>query len=441
MNIVFINANKDHNTSFFSKIAYTINSSPILTLQYLSAITPKQHTAQVIDDRYDPINYAINADLIGISTVTASAPRAYEIADEFRRRKKTVVFGGFHPTACPTEAKYHADSVVIGEAENIWDTVLQDFQNNKLQPFYHTTKETDIAQLPYPDWKCLRIKPMISAVVTSRGCPYNCSYCTLTHFYGQRYRPRPIPKIIHEMKSSPRKYISLSHDSSLTINPDLAKSLLKAMIPLKKKFIAWGSIPTLMKHKDIIPLSKKAGCVIWSFGFESVNQESVDKDAKKAYNVNQYKEIVREIHNHGMHVYGCFVFGFDHDTPDCFDYTLKAAYDYGIDIAEFDILTPFPITRLFTELNQQKRILSYDWKQYDLHHVVFQPKNMSPKELQNGVNKISTHFYSPLKSLQRMFRCFNRNKRFVHQLFISAINLSMARFHKEYNQIVNNIKR
>lgn len=435
MRILLINANMHYSHNFTSQILYKLNSNPILVLQQLAAATPKEHWVKLIDDRYDNPFYKGEVDLVGISTITPSAPRAYKIADEYRKRGIPVVLGGIHPSAIPKEAKQHADSVVIGEAEESWPRLIKDFENGKLQSFYQSNPPVDPAIIPEPRRDLLRVKPLFSAVAPSRGCPYHCSFCTLTHLHGSVYRPRPVENVVNEIKHTPRKFLVFLHDASLTIKPDYAKSLLKAMIPLKRKFIAYGSAPILAKDDEMLRLAKEAGCIIWCIGFESVRQDSLKNDANKGYSVETYELMAKKIHKHGMNVFGSFVLGFDHDTPDIFDKTLQAAYDYGIDAAEFNILTPFPITRLFHQLDKEGRILTRDWEKYDLHHVVFQPKNMTPEELYDGVASVSTRFYSPVNVVKRISDVTFKTRRFANILIVGTLNTIMARFHLEFSYL------
>jgi radical SAM superfamily enzyme YgiQ (UPF0313 family) len=434
MKLLFIAANKDHSESFTTKLNYKLNSSPMLVLQQLAAAVPTEHTVQLIDDRYDNPDYNTDADIIGISVLTPSAPRAYLIADAYRNLGKTVILGGCHPSAVPEEAKQHADAVIIGDAETTLPSLIHDYSHNKLKPYYYS-QQTTTSSLPEPHRNLIRIQSLFAPVITSRGCPYNCSFCTLAHLYGQIYTPRPIEEIIHEIQTIPQKILVFIHDSSLTIDPNYTKQLFKALIPLKRKFIAWGSAPVLYKNEELLQLSHQAGCLMWSFGFESFNQNSITQDAQKQYRIATYRKLIKKIHHHNMIVYGSFVFGFDHDTPDIFDTTLQTLSDYELDAAEFDILTPYPITRLYKQLEQENRILHRNWLKYDLHHVVFQPKHLTPQELQQGVQTIATQFYSPLKTLQRIIGSTKQTKTILTTLASTATNVAMKRFHKEYTSI------
>ena len=432
MRILLINANMHHRHNLTSQLLYKLNSNPILVLQQLAAATPREHHVRLIDDRYDNPLVKEQYDLVGISTVTPSGPRAYEIADAWRQRGVPVVLGGIHPSSVPEEAKLHSDAVVIGEAERSWPQLITDLQQGKMKPFYYPEPYVDMKDIPAPRRELMRVRPLMSAVAPSRGCPYHCSFCTLTHLHGAEYRPRPVENVIQEIQQTPRRFLVFLHDASLTINPKYGKKLMKAMIPLKRNFIAYGSAPILARDEELLELSRKAGCVIWCIGFESICQDSLKADANKGYSVESYERMVRDIHRHDMSVFGSFVFGFDHDTPDIFDKTLQAAFDYGIDAAEFNVLTPFPITRLFKQLDKEGRILTRDWEKYDLHNVVYQPKLMTPEELYDGVASVSTQFYSPMRTLQRIANVMVYNRKFPNILVVGAMNTIMARFHSEF---------
>lgn len=349
------------------------------------------------------------------------------------KEEKKLFSEGIIPQQYIKKQKKHADSVVIGEAENTWPILLKDFEKGKLKPYYKSESIVDPSDIPEPKRDLLRVKSLFSPVVTSRGCPYYCSFCAIAHLYGRKYRPRPIENIIKEIEKIPRKFIVFVHDSSLTIDRDYAKAFLKEMIPLKRRFITWGSAPILLNDDELLKLSRKAGCMVWGIGFESISQKSLEKDAEKKYTVESYHKLVKKIHRYGMNVHGAFVFGFDNDTVDIFDKTLQTIYELDIDSVEFSILTPFPITRLFKKLQRENRILTYNWDKYDLHHVVFQPALMIPEELFNGVKKISRKFYSPQQTMQRITCNIFKRKNLLNMLATGGINFQMSRFHVEYS--------
>lgn len=426
--ILLINANFVHKHTFITRLMVKTIVNPSLVLPYIAAAIPsKKYEIKTINDSYKEINYKEKCDIVGISTATPSAPRAYQIADEFRKHGKTVILGGIHPTILPNEAANHADSVVIGEAETTLPRLLKDYEKNQLKKFYYSKEKICPENIPLPKREVEEIYPLIAGVQTSRGCPYNCKFCTLARVNGVRYRAIPIKKVIEDISRIPRKFLIMIHDSSLTISTDYAKKLFEEMVPLKKKFMCYGSIPVLIENEEIIKLSKKAGCIYWALGFETITQKSLN-EANKNYKVEQYERIVKKIKQNGMGVFGSFVFGFDHDTPDVFETTLQKVQSWGIDAAEFNILTPFPGTKTYKTFEQQGRILNKDWSKYDLQHVVFQPKNMTSKELYNGVLSISKRFYSINNVLKRELSAgiFNFSK----FLYTIALNSGMRVFHQ-----------
>lgn len=317
---------------------------------------------------------------------------------------------------------------------------MDDFEKGELKPFYKTEGGVNPKDIPIPNHDIEQIKPLFVGISTSRGCPYNCSYCNISHVFGNNYRPRPIQNVIAEIKKIPRKHLLFIYDASLTIDKNYAKALFKEMIPLKKKFIAYGSVPILMRDEELLKLASEAGCFQWNIGFESVNQESLDNDAKKSYKVDDYYKLVKKIHSLRMSVYCSLIFGFDHDKPEIFDLTLDKLYDYGIDSASFFILTPFPNTFLYEKLDNDGRILTNDWSKYDLSHVVFQPKLMSPIELKEGVTKISHKFHSFDKIIRRMVNVTITTRNFSNIIIDGYNNIVLAQYFKTiYPKIGNNI--
>jgi radical SAM superfamily enzyme YgiQ (UPF0313 family) len=249
---------------------------------------------------------------------------------------------------------------------------------------------------------------MTGALEATRGCPYHCEFCPETNIQGgDSYYKRPISEVIEEIKKIPQKTL-MFYDTSLTIDPSYTKELFKQMKGLHKKFFCNGNADVLAKDKDLVRLSKKAGCIAWLVGFESLCQDTLDSIGKKTNKVTEYAQTIENIHKNHMAVIGDFMFGFDSDTPEVFETTLKAMKELKIDVADFSILTPFPGTPLFTKLDAEKRIQTKDWKYYNMGHVVFSPKQMTPEELLQGVRLMYTEFYRPLYTIKRIARNLTR---------------------------------
>jgi len=376
---------------------------PTLQARELAAITPKKHTVSVVNERYSQIDYHAAYDVVLINFVTSTAPRAYEIADSFRKKGVPVVLSGFHASGLPEEAKHHADSVLIGRNECGWLTILQDIEQDTLQPFYHAPPYNNSQSLPATKI----ILPgfvMTAALEATRGCPYRCEFCPETNIPGgTSFTKRPLQEVIDEIKKIPQKTL-MFYDTSLTIDPVYTKELFKKMKGVHKKFFCNGNVNVLAQDKELVRLSKEAGCVAWLVGFESISQNTLDAVGKTTNMVEEYAQAIRTIHQNHMAVIGDFMFGFDTDTPDVFEKTLTVVKDLKIDVADFSILTPFPGTPLFNKLEDEKRILTKEWKYYNMGHAVFQPKQMSPDQLRNGVRWMYDVFYSPPYSIKRILR-------------------------------------
>jgi len=371
----------------------------------LATVTPTEHSIKFIDERYQRINYNEECDIVGISSMTSSAVRAYEIADKFRVQGIPVILGGWHASALPDEAKQHADSVVLGDAEESWPQLLKDLEKGELKPFYE--KPVDLKTIPAACRNMIlhREISFIGEIQATRGCSMGCKYCSVTNSIHRReFRIRPIEDIVKEISSLPSKYF-LFLDSSLTLNPKFTKQLFKAMKRLNKKFSCNGNVSILHRDDELLKLAREAGCVEWAIGFESISQKSLSLVGKTTNNVEEFSHTINKIHDHGIAVKGNFMFGLDGDHPDIFDKTIDAINDWDLDLVDFSILTPFPGTPLFDYLEKEKRIITRDWSKYDGFHVVYKPKHMSPQELFDEVTRVRRTVYSIYNNIRRATKC------------------------------------
>jgi radical SAM superfamily enzyme YgiQ (UPF0313 family) len=405
--------------------------NPIITLPHVATITPKEHEVKIVNENYSDIDFNEDVDLVGITCYTMTSPRVYKIADEFRRRGVKVVLGGYHPTAMPDEAIQHADSIVKGEAEASWPQLLKDLENGKLKKFYESDSNFDMADIPPIRRDLIVLNPMLGAVQSTRGCSNRCEFCAISSFCKHGIKQRPIKNVVEEIKDMPNK-LFIFHDPHLTARPQYARELFKEMIKQKinKSWLANGTTNVLGKIDDeFLNLARKAGCIEWFIGFESVSQKALNSIKKTHNKVENFKKLIKRLHKHGMAVQGGIIFGFDEDTPDIFDLTLEKMYEFELDIVEVNILTPYPGTPLFDRLEREGRIITRDWSRYNQVDVVFKPKNMTEKELFEGARKVAKEFYSISNIAGRTAKIIMITKK-LQGFFPAGGNISYRRYYK-----------
>ena len=403
-------------SSFDKSILSTFSFITSIYVRQLVAVTPKKHTVKIIENSQD-IDYNEELDAVHIHFKTGIALKAYEIADKFKENGKTVILSGAHTSALPEEAKQHADSVIVGNAEYLWPMVLKDLEKNKLKSYYKVEDQIDQIPLPSEDFAKFSDMKIVGVIEATRGCPFKCDFCQESNIlHGSNFRKRPIEDVIKEIKSFPQKFLFFC-DVSMTIDASYTKALFKGMKGLNKKFVCEGNVDVLANDEELLKLSHEAGCIEWTVGFESFAQQTLDEVHKKTNKienffkvvekVHKYKisyychfifmyffKVVEKVHKYKMAIIGNFIFGFDQDLPDIFEFTKENIARLGLDSARFAVLTPYPGTPLFNRLEKNGRILTRDWSKYNRKNVVFKPKNMSKNDLENGFKKISSDFNS-----------------------------------------------
>ncbi len=388
---------------------------PQLSLHILASLTPNDVEITVVDEGIRQIDFSLDFDLVGISSMTATANRSYELSDRFRQRGSKVVLGGIHPTILPQEAIQHADAVVIGEAEGCWADVINDFKKKNLQKFYHVP-EPDLSKFPFPRRDFHIDKALFNCVglVTTRGCPYACEFCSVTDFYGRKIRHRPVSRVVEDIRQSGSKTF-LILDDNVTGHPEYSKKLFEALIPLGIRWIGQSSI-SLAKDKEMLKLCRLSGCAALFFGIESVSPSSLIGMKKSLRSIEETEEAIKTIQDSGIAFHPSLILGFDTDTKAIFDDTLEFLARTKLPTMALHVLTPYPGTRIYQRFKDQGRIISYDWSHYDHSTVVFQPKNMTPQELAKGHQYVQSEFYS--------FSSIVRHIPFL--LRVSPINLRRA---------------
>lgn len=374
---------------------------PQLALYILQGLTPPQHQVKVIEEEIEDVDFEQDCNLVGISCMTANAPRAYELCLEFTKRGKIVVLGGVHPTILPEEALQYADAVVIGEAEGVWETLLEDFSNNKLKSRYHNPAP-DLGKYVPKDFSKIIKKRLFKLVpiMTTRGCPYNCDFCCVTNLFGKKMRHVPIENVVRDIKESGAKNFMFLDDNIIG-HPAYAKALFEAIKPLKIKWVGQASVSLLVKDRELMQLAADSGCKALFFGIESVSKEQLTK-MRKAYNeIDKMEEAMKKIKKMGILIHASMVFGFDDDTKEIFNDTVRFLIRNKVSTVSFNILTPYPGTKTYDTLKQEGRLTTSNWQYYDHNTVVFQPKNMTPFELQAGKVGARKKFYTISSVLKR----------------------------------------
>lgn len=377
---------------------------PYLSATTLAALTPTDIEVVIEDENVQEISFDSGTDLAAISIMTPLAKRGYEIADRFRKQGTPVIIGGFHATWMPDEAALHADSVVVGEAEEIWKTVMEDARTGALKARYVSSGLSDLVNMPLPRRDLLKKDGyfFINTLQTTRGCPFDCDFCSVTSFYGRTYRCRPLDDIEKELGTiSGGANFLFFVDDNITGNPGRAKELFGLLKRYPFKWLSQTSI-TFAENPGLLKLAQESGCYGMFIGFETLTQEGLDSLNKKFNEAEKYAELIQRIHDHGIGIQGSFIFGYDWDTKASFETVVNFAERTKLDSVLFTILTPYPGTRVFSRMMEEGRILTTDWSQYDMAHVVYRPKNMTPEELQEGYLQANRSFYSWPSMLRRL---------------------------------------
>ncbi len=400
----------------------------------LSALTPREIPRVFYNDSLEPIPFDEPTDLVALNVEAYTAKRAYQIASEYRKRGVPVVMGGVHATLCPEDAAQYADAVVIGEAEEIWETVLADAERGALKTYYHIP--TRPARLhAHPDRSIFgdRNYLPIGLIETGRGCPFTCEFCSVQSAYHGTHAHHAIEDVIAEIESGPRRPLYFFVDDNISANMTRAKELLRALIPLKIRWTSQCSI-NAAKDEEFVQLLAASGCYGILIGFESLNPENL-KAMHKNINLTKdaFEKGLANLRKYKVRIYSTFIFGYDGDDVASFDATLQFAMQQKFYIAAFNHLMPFPGTELYARLEREKRLRFEKWwldDGYRFNMIPFQPQQMSPEELQKNCLEARRKFFSFRSALRRSFDTVNSSPPHLWPLFFAINRL----FNKEVGQ-------
>jgi radical SAM superfamily enzyme YgiQ (UPF0313 family) len=367
----------------------------------------------VVDENLGVPDYTTmpRPDLVGITAFTSQAPRAYEVAAQFRTRGVPVVMGGIHATMCSAEASERVDAVVKGEAEDLWEQVLEDTRKGALKQVY-AGNHAEMEEVPFARHDLLPTGYFFGSIQTARGCPLNCSFCSVSAFNGRRYRRRPVEEIVEEFKLIRESHVLIVDDNLIGTRKNHiagAKELFRAMIEANfgKKWIAQATI-NMADDEELLRLAAKAGCVGVFIGFESPSAEGLVEIHKK-FNIQKdrdFRASVRQIQRYGIAVAGSFIIGLDIDKPGIGQHIAATANHYGVDLLNVQCLTPLPGTELWNKMESEGRIVANsfpeDWRFYTLTLPVARYKHLDRTDIFREMDSCNREFYSLTRILRRV---------------------------------------
>ena len=401
----------------------------------IAAYTPPDWDVKLVDEAVQTIDFDEPCDMVGISVMTCYAPRAYELATEFRKRGKTVVLGGVHPTYCPEEALQYCDTIVCGEAEDLWPQAMADYEAGQMKRIYRMEHFPALDDYRAPRIQLLSPDSYMTrhCTFTTRGCHFDCEFCSVSPFNGKTTRRRPVPEVIEEITRvkewiraevvermtkgslwealtiASKIWVGLEEGSIVAFVDDLHNShrayCRELWQALKALNIKWGCQSTLFLGDDpeMVKLAADSGCISVFVGMESISENSLAETNKGFNQVRKFEDQIKMFHDHGIMVNPGMVFGFDNDDESVFESTLNFLIRNRVELAYFNVLTPLPGTALFDRYTREGRIFDRDWAKYDGKHVVFRPKRMTPEQLQEGFFWANHEFYS-LRSIWHRLR-------------------------------------
>lgn len=385
-----------------SSRAEIIYKWPELGLLTLAGLMPGDYEVKYIDEEIETIDFDEHFDLVGITALTPKAARAYEIADEFRRRGVFVIMGGPHASVLPGEAKKYADSVFVGEAQNLWEEFINDFTRGNPRPIYDSShRYADMKKSPVPRYDLLNVSCYKAIPIeTTRGCPHDCEFCSSTRLWGRKYRRKSVSQVVREIEeikqAAPRKFLFFV-DDNMFVNRGFSYNLLEAAIPLRIRWFTQTDI-SIADDDRLLDLLYRAGCREVLIGFETLskkNLQQVDSDRWKVKQLDKYPRAIEKIQSFGISIYGSFVLGMDHDDESVFEQLRDFIMETKLMGFQVLTLTPIPGTRVYERLLKEKRLLEgRNWGNYSTYQLNYKLKLMSGETFQKGMLWLFKELYN-----------------------------------------------